>query len=88
MEFYFGFYVGALIPTFIISRLFLKISNKFFKRDSYILANIGSLIVSGVVFSFGNDFGFGYFVNFIVSVIYYALPQASWLVFDFLKRKK
>lgn len=74
---FFMFSLGALIPAYLISRLFIWLAEKFFARPHVIAAHVLTLLVSGALYSFFS----GYNMAFGLSM--YALPQFFWLAFDF-----
>lgn len=76
-----AFYVGALVPTGIVSRAFLygmKSWDGGVKR--YLIANIASLGIVSWIGGMGMADG-GAFAG-IEALLAYIIPQALWLTFD------
>ncbi len=83
--------VGALVPTYLVSRLFLWLLKKLRGDTLYFpLANCMSLALCVLLYGFGT--GEGGFENRLDNMIWqgvlnglvlYALPQAIWLGGDF-----
>ena len=74
---FFMFSLGALIPAFLFSRLFIWLAKKFFGHPHVVAAHVLTLLLSGAAYSFFS----GYNMAFGISI--YALPQFFWLAFDF-----
>lgn len=80
------FLIGALIPTFIVSRLLLLVIAKLSGKKFYVSCNAVSLLLSALLFSFGAGENFPDFSTaFISGLTLYALPQFVWLAVDFIR---
>lgn len=81
------FFLGALIPTYLISRLFFFLLKKWDSGWQKVLfANCASLVLASLLGGMGmaNDGAFAPINAFAL----YLLPQAFWLVFDLYKINK
>lgn len=79
------FYIGALVPTYLISRFFIFVFEKIFKKDKYIFANLLSALVCGSIFAFFGTNSFNhYFMLLFAGIINYMIPQFVWLIRDVL----
>ena len=80
------FLIGALISTFIVSRLLLLVIAKLSGKKFYVSCNAVSLLLSALLFSFGAGENFPDFSTAFVSALtLYALPQFVWLAVDFIR---
>ena len=84
---YIGFFVGALIPTFLISRLILAFMKKWDGGIQKIaLANFVSLVICGFLGGMGMADG-GAFAG-TTAIAQYALPQLLCFSFDMFKNSR
>lgn len=83
------YFIGALIGTYLISRLFLYIGKKINGGNHYVWANVLSLAVYSFIgaFTFRSQTG-GYIQGAIQGALTYFLPQLIWLIYDFFQSKK
>lgn len=76
------FFIGALVPTFLISRVLLFATRGWtgggYRRLA--LCHAGSLLIASFIGGMGMADG-GAFAG-VEALLAYALPQAVWLVFD------
>lgn len=79
------FYIGALIPTYLISRLLIFILKKLTKKDNYIWANLLSAIICGSLVALSDMYGLdNYLIALIAGIIDYLIPQLVWLLRDYV----
>ena len=82
-----GFLLGALIPTFLVSRLYLRLSKSWDGGATRLLIVHGmSLVTAGLLAGMGMADG-GAFVG-MQAITAYAIPQGFWLVFDLIKLRR
>ncbi len=87
MNYNIGFLIGALLPTFLLSRLFLYILKKWDGGwQKIVFANAMSLLVATLIGGMGMADG-GAFAT-VKAFSSYILPQCVWLTYDFYKLKK
>lgn len=84
------FMIGALIPTYLISRLFLYLVKKFLRKNGYLAANFLSLLTIGGFYGLSqwNMNGGNYPMWLAWGVGTYALPQLVWLGKDIYEAKR
>lgn len=81
-------FIGSLVPTYLLSRLYIRIGRKIDQKNHYILANLLSLITAVILGGLGySDAQHGFDVAAINAFINYFLPQAVWLLYDFGQEK-
>lgn len=76
-----AFFIGALVPTFLVSRLLLLVTRGWaggYRRLA--LCHAGSLLIASFIGGMGMADG-GAFAG-LDALLTYALPQAVWLAFD------
>jgi len=76
-----AFFIGALVPTFLISRLMLWVLGRYLDQGVplALFANLGSLAVAGVIL-----WASGSFSDFWLDVV----AQAAWLTIDLFRFRK
>lgn len=79
--------IGGLIPTFLISRLYLWLTKTWNGgvRRLYVVHGI-SLITTALIAGMGMADG-GAFVP-LKAFVLYVVPQSVWLIFDIFRSKK
>jgi hypothetical protein len=77
-----GFFVGALIPTFLIGRLLLWVLARFISSNvgRVLVANTASLIICGLVYGALEQSAF-----LVRGLLAYAVAQSIWLVADLVR---
>lgn len=88
---YFLFFtLGALIPTYLISRLFFYLFKKNLRKNGYWAANLLSLLTIGSLYGLSqwNMLGGNYLMWLAWGIGTYALPQLVWLGKDIYEAKR
>ncbi len=81
-----GLILGALVATFLLSRMFLWLSRNWSDTGGRIIAVHGtSIAIIFVAAGFGFADGGSFRAD---AVLYYIVPQAIWLGFDLIKRER
>ena len=78
--------LGGLIPTYVLSRLFLFLVRKAFSVRDVIqiaIAHSSSLVTATVIGGFGLSSGGE--PLFIQALLTYIIPQMIWVIFDMYK---
>ena len=81
-----GFLLGALIPTFVLSRIILLLTktwNGGVRRISTV--HLMSLICAGILGGMGMADSGSFAAPKAIAM--YSIPQTVWFVFDFLRHK-
>jgi hypothetical protein len=77
--------LGGLVPTYLLSRLFLWLTKRFLTGIPWlIVSHIASLILTFVLAALGNADGGP--LKWDAGILY-IIPQMVWFVFDIIRNK-